>query len=485
MHARWLSSAFLLIAASSAGLAAPATSEGAKAIEQGYVDFFSKAVIDKGIVSVAPDGEDYVVAWDLQKALDLAGPPKGALRIERFSYTLTPTGEGAWTVKADRFPSLAFDVPTDKGKVTGTLDLSGFHLEAAYDAAQVNFLRSLVAVDLLAGKFHIADVARGADIDLAESGISVETRAKTSDSGAGVDVALAQSVKSLTETVLAPPPNGQGAPVKVTYNVGGVVGGAAITGLRAREIGDFWKYVVAHIEDADAPPEWKQRLRATLPVWNNLQANAEIHDLTLQMPMVDATLKTLGETIGLSGFVADGAAEIGVKIDELAFKSPLLPSWAEQLSPASLSLDLRVTGKGLDQAAELALDDPNFGGKGDLSPETQDKISQVLLAGRPKVALSPGRLTTPLLDLAFEGEASADTGAPSARFTFSADGLDKTIALLEEIAKTEPDLQTAVLGVTFLKGLATTGPDGRLVWKVEVTEAGEVSVNGTPLPTGK
>lgn len=485
MQARWFSSAFLVIAASSAGLAAPATSEGAKEIEQRYVDFFSKAVIDNGVVSVAPDGEDYVVAWDLQKALDLAGPPKGALRIERFSYTLTPAGEGAWTIKADRFPSLAFDVPTDKGKATGTLDLSGFHLETAYDASQVNFLRSVVAAESLAGKFHIADVARSADIDLAESGISVETRAKTSDSGAGVDVAVAQSVKSLTETVAAPPPTGQGAPIKMTYNVGGGVGGAAITGLRAREIGDFWKYVVAHMDDADVPAQWKQRLRAALPIWTNLQANAEFHDLTLHTPMVDATLKTLGETVGLSGLIADGAAEIGVKIDELAFKSALLPSWADELSPASLSLNLRVAGKGLDEVAELALDDPNFGGQDDLSPETQDKISQIVLAGRPRLVLSPGRFTTPLLDLAFEGEASADTGAPSARFTFSADGLDKTIALLDEIARSEPDLQTAVLGVTFLKGLATTGPEGRLVWKVEVTQGGEVLVNGTPLPSDK
>ncbi len=485
MHARWPSSALLLIATSSLGLAAPATSDGAKAIEQGYVEFFTKAVVDKGIVSVAPDGDDYVVSWDLQKALDLAGPPKDALRIERFSYRLTPMGEGSWTIKADRFPSLAFDVPTDKGKVTGTLDLGGVHLETAYDAAKANFLRSLVAADSLTGKFHAIDTPRGADFDLAESGISVETRAKTSDSGAGVDVAIAHFVQSLTETIVAPPPNGPGAPVKVTYDIGGVVGGAAISGLRAREIGDLWKYVVAHIDDSDAPPDLKQRLRATLPLWNSLQTNAEIHDLTLHMPMVEATLKTLGETIGLSGFTADGSAEIGVKIDELAFDSPLLPSWAAQLSPASFHFDLRIADKGLDQVATLALDDPGFGAKGDLSQETQDKISEVLLAGRPKVTLSPGRLTTPVLDVAFEGEASAEAGAPSGHFTFSADGLDKTIALLEAIAKTQPDLQAAVLGVTFVKGLATTGPDGRLVWKVDVTEAGEVSVNGTPLPMGK
>ena len=292
-------------------------------------------------------------------------------------------------------------------------------------------------------------------------------------------------MKSLTETVIAPPSNGQEAPVKVTYNVGVVVGGAAITGLRASEIGDFWKYVVAHIEDAEAPPEWKQRLRATLPVWNNLQANAEIHDLTLQMPMIDATLKTLGETIGLTGFVGDGAAEIGVKIDELAFKSPLLPPWAEQLSPASLSLDLRLTGKGLDEVAGLALDDPNFGVIGDLSPETQDKIGRVLLAGRPKVTLSPGRLTTPLLDLAFEGEASADTGAPSGRFIFSADGLDKTIALLQDIGQDRAGLQSGGArpdvpqGPGHDRSRRATGLEGRR------DEAGDVSVNGTPLPTGK
>jgi len=485
MLARWPTSAFLLIAASSASLAAPATSDGARAIEQTFVDYFGKAVVDKGIVSVAPDGDDYVVAWDLQKALDLAGAPKGALRIDRFSYTLTPTGEDSWTIKADRFPSLAFDVPTDNGKETGTLDVGGFRLETAYAGAQADFLRSLVAADLLAAKLHIADGARGADFDLAQSGISIETRAKTSDSGAGVDVAVAQSVKSANETIVAPPANGQSAPVTMTYAIGVVEGGATIAGLRAREIGDLWQYVVAHIDDADPPAELKPRLQATLPLWNDLQTNAEIHDVTLQMPMVEATLKTLGETIGLSGFTAAGAAEFGVKIEQLAFKSPLLPPWAERVSPASFSFDLRVTDNGLDEVARLALDDPSFGGKGELSLETQDKIRDVLIAGRPKLTLSPGRFTTPTLDLTYEGEASAETGAPSGHLRLGADGLDKTIALLEDIAKTDPDLQSAVLGVTFLKGLATTGADGRLVWNVDVTEAGEVSVNGTPLPMGK
>ncbi|HXZ17666.1 MAG TPA: hypothetical protein VEH77_17200, partial [Roseiarcus sp.] len=441
MRARWASAVFLLVATAPAAFAAPATSEGARAIEQAYAAFFGRAVVDQRVVSVAPDGEDYVVVWDLQKALDLAGSPKGALRMERFSYRLTPRGEGAWTVAADRFPVIAFDVPTDKGEMTGALDLAGFRLATDYDAAQTNFLRSLVGADSLAGKFHVVEPDRGADFDFVESGVSVETRAKTSDSGAGVDVDVAQSVGGLSETIFAPPPSGQGAPIKITYGVGAIAGGAAVSALRAREIGDWWKYVVAHVDDADLSQQSKSRLRAALPLWNDLKTNGEVHDLTLQTPMADATVKTIGETIALSGFTADGAAEIAVKIDELRFNSPLLPPWAGRLSPASFSFDLSLAAKGLDRVAALALDDPGFDGAGELSPQTQDEIGGVLLAGRPKLTLAPGRFKTPTLDLTFEGEALLESGGPSGHFTFTADGLDSTIALLSDIAGSEPDLQ--------------------------------------------
>ena len=217
----------------------------------------------------------------------------------------------------------------------------------------------------------------------------------------------------------------------MTYSIGGVAGGVAISGLRAREIGDFWKYVVAHIEDAAAPADLKPRLRATLPLWNNLQANAEIHDLTLQTPMAEATMKTLGETIALSGFTADGAAEIGIKIDDLTFNSQLLPSWAGvalaglvQLRPARRRQGPRSRSPSSRSTIRLSA------ARATCRPRRRTRSARSCSPDSPKLTLAPGRLTTPMLDLAFEGEASANTGAPSGHFTFSADGLDKTIALL-------------------------------------------------------
>jgi hypothetical protein len=93
MHARWPLPILFFLAASSASFAAPATYDGAKEIEQGYIAYFSRAVVDKGIVTVTPRGEDYLVTWDLQRALELANPPQGALHIGPFSYTLTPRGD--------------------------------------------------------------------------------------------------------------------------------------------------------------------------------------------------------------------------------------------------------------------------------------------------------------------------------------------------------------------------------------------------------
>ncbi len=485
LRSRWPAAVFASICASSAACAAPATSDGAKAIEQAYVEYFSKAVVDKGILTVTPSGEDYLVTWDLEKALELADPSQGALRIERFAYTLTPKSNGGWTIKADRLPSVAFDAPTDKGQVNAALDLSGFTFEAAYSAARKDFLRAVASAEALEAEARTVDPEQRVDADLVESGVSIETRAKTSESGAGVDIAIAQSTKRLTQTVHSTSSADEGAsPITFAYEAAGMGGGLAIAGLRAREISDLWKYVVAHFDDDDAP-DLKQHVLAALPFWNDLRADAEIRDLDLKTPMVEARLKTLGEKLGLTGFTDEGSAEFGVRVEDLAFKSALLPSWAETLSPVSLNLDLLVADKGLGTAAQIALDDPEFGETGALAPETQNKINQALLSGQPRLVLAPGRLTTPLIDLAFEGDAMLDSGAPRAHLTVSADSLDKTIALLQEVAKDEPDAQSIALGMAIVKGLATTGADGRLVWQIDATPSGEVSVNGTLLPMGK
>jgi hypothetical protein len=475
--------ALVAIAAASPALASPATSDGARQLEQGYADYLTHAVIDKGVVSVTPDGDDYVVAWDLEKGIVLLGADPGALKAARFTYRLTPTGDGAWRLAADGFPTLSIDAPTDVGRMTGTFELRGFGLQGAYDPAQADFLRAKLGVDVAHAKFTVVDAQQTAETDAAETSVSGETRAKTAADGDGVDVASVHSIASLTETIVGASADGAG-PTALTYSIGGGVGEATLTGLHAKEIADCWKYVVAHGDEAPIPHEFDDKLRAALPLWKNLKVVGKFSDVAIKAPFGQAKVKSVAETIGLSGLTAPATAEFGLQVDGVTIDSSQAPAWTAKLTPASLNFDLKFAGGGFDRAAQIALDDPSFAASGDLSPEAQDKIDAALFGGDPKLTLAPGRLSTPTLDLAFEGEASAVAGEPRGRLVVSADGLDKALALLQEIAGTDPEAEAAILSLTYAKGLAKPGPDGRLMWTIEF-EGGDVTVNGSPLPIGK
>jgi len=483
MRIRRLLPALVIVAAASPVLASPATSDGARQLEQSYADYLSRAVIDKGVVSVTPDGDDYVVAWDIEKGIVLLGADPGALKAARFSYRLTPTDDGAWRLAADGFPTLSIDAPTDAGRMTGTFELRGFGLQGAYDPAQTDFLRAKLGVDVAHAKFKVVGAQQTAESDAAETGVIGETRAKTAADGAGVDVASVHSITSLTETIVGAGADGSG-PTALTYSIGAGVGEATLTGLRAKEIAECWKYVVAHGDEAPIPHEFADRLRAALPLWSNLKVVGTLSDVVMKAPFGEVKAKSVGETIGLSGLTAPATAEFGVQVDGVTIDSSQAPAWAAKLTPASLSFDLKFSGGGLDRAAQIALDDPSFAISGDLSPEAQEKIDAALFAGDPKLTLAPGRLSTPTLDLTYEGEASSVAGEPRGRLVVSADGLDKALALLQEIAGADPEAETAILSLTYAKGLAKPGPDGRLTWRIEFA-GGDVTVNGSPLPTGR
>ena len=485
MRYRRLLPILILCGMSAGARAAPATARGAHDIEQTYAAYLGHAVIDEGIVSVAPDGDSYVVTWNLQKAVELAAPPPGELDIGALTYRLTPGPGGAWTLKGEHFPKIAFEGRADKGQASGALDLGGFQVEGVYDPALSEFLRSTTSVETLQGAFQIEDSGQRSEFSLSEDGLTLEARVKPSAEGNGVDVALAQAFKAMRESISTPSPDEGGDPEQMTYALTSVVGGASFEGLRAREIGEVWTYLVAHADDSATPPELKTRIQSALPLWRDIDAHAQIHDLQFNMPQGSATLKTLAETLRLTGFTAKGSVQFGLEVEDMAVKSDLAPPWLDAFWPASVSLNLSGSSDGWDEAARIALQDPQFGDKGDLSPRTQDEIAATLAAGHPKLTIAPSHVKTPALDMTFEGEASAEAGAAAGHFKVTADSLDKTIALLVEIGKTEPDAQNAVFAVTFLKGLARTGDDGRLVWEVDVAGGGEVTVNGTPMPVGR
>jgi len=471
--------------------AEPATPEGAKAIEQGYARYFGRTLLERAIVSIAPRGDDYVATLDLQKALELLDVPAKGLRAEAFALAMTPMAGGAWKVKADHWPAIALDMPTSSGHINGAIEARDFRFDQVYDPNRPDFLASALTLGGLDATAHIrdADAAAPAAIEVRQGAMAVATRATTAPGGA-IDVALKQTSGEFAERVDM---RGKAGPEaqdagNLTYSYKTATMDVAIDGLHARAIDALWRWLAAR-GAADLAPADREELRAMLrdlaPVWDNFQLGATIQDISYDMALGHVGMKALTQTLRASGLTAHGDYGFGVKLDRLTVKSALLPSWISALTPASLDLDLNFAIAGLDEAARVAIDELDVGGKEPVSPATADRLRAILLAGAPKLSLAPGRFTTPTLDLAFEGELAIAKPAPAGHFKISADSLDRTLALLQTLGQDGAEMQGAMLGVTYLKGLATTGPDGRLVWLIAVGADGEVTVNGTPMPRGK
>jgi hypothetical protein len=466
---------------------AAATAEGAKALVDSYAAYLSREAIDEGIVAVAPRDDDYVVTWDLQKAIDRAPPSDDKVRIDPFSYVLSPGTEGGWAISADKFPSIGLDVANGAGRMIGRIDVVGFSLKSVYDSSATEWSKTSLGGNTIAMKFHFTDPGQGEDESFAVASPALDVRARNAAYGSGVDVAAAYQNATVSGSITVP--NGaETAPMTVAIGSSGDTGTYAIEGLRGREIGDFWKFVVARADATPSTPpspdELRSQLGAILPGWRRLGAELTDNDFTVTSPLFSASTKSFQQSFAISGLTSEGGAQFGLKIADLSFASPVAPEWFASVVPASFAFDSHLALRDLDKIAELALADSGFG-SGDLTPETREKMGETLLAGHPTLALAlaPGRFKTPLIEVAFQGDISVDPTAPGGKVVISADSLDKTAALLQEISPTLPAAREALLGLAFVKGLATTDPTGRLVWEIEVKH-GDVTVNGTPMPKG-
>jgi len=454
--------------------------QAARAFEESYAAYFGRTVLDKGIVKATADGASVVVVWDLQKAAEALDAPPNALKIGPFSYRLTPGDDGVWTLNSDALPRIEFDAPQDRERVRGVFDFDGFALEGRWDPNREPFLTSRLKLAALNCDLTNLDPDNATRVHIAESDITFDLRAQSAVNG-GVDVAMANAAGAMSETVRigdAPPD----ASNFVAIDASGASGVVAASALKAQEIGQFWRYAVAHQDDRPAARRAFELANAALPLWNEIGGQAVLRGVKARSTLGAADIKSLGESFTSSGLVDEGKLQFGFDFQDLAVNFPGAPPWAASLTPASLKIAFGVSDSGVGKAARLLLTDPSAG-NGGVSPETSEAMDRAIRDGHPKLILAPSRLKTPAIDLAFQGEAELKPEIKSARLKVSADSLDKAMAIVADLAQDQPDMRQALLTLSLFKGLAKTDADGRMSWDV-VVEGDAVSVNGAPLSGG-
>jgi hypothetical protein len=459
-------------------LAGQATPEGAKAIEAAYALYLPQAVIEKGVLSVAPDGADYVVSWNFEKALADGGNLSQVLKVAPFVYRVTPMAGGGWIAKSSSLPKVTIQPADANDRQGGFVAFDGFALETRYDPEAKDFVNGKLGL----GSVKIDLKSRSGDalqhVLATQNRIGGDLTVTAGEAPDSLDLRTNETIDATKQQTTVVGDDNHETPLS-QMRQGATAGNGQLTGLRGKAMAELWRYAIAQIDsEAPADPQaLKPKLEALLPLWKRVSGRAGIDDVAFAFPGGGVAIKSFGEEVDMTGLADKSSVDLFLAAKGVSLDLDAAPDWLKAVWPASLQFDLKAGVDGLDRAARLALDDPEFVKTGNLSEPTQDTIRDLLLGGHPHVALTKTQLSSPLVEATFEGEAEFAAGAPKAHGKATADDLDKLLALLAKIAESDPNARNALLGVTFVKGLARQ-EGGKLVWDLEYVGPKSVRVNG-------
>ncbi len=465
--------------------AAPATQEGADKLKAVLERYLGKPAPGEAAgVTVTPQGPDYRTSFDL-KLLAHALEPFG-VTIEPATSTLmlTSKDDGTWQVAADAFPPLVVHY---NGQTLGST-VSTYKFAGTFDPKIPGFAEASGTQD--GNSFDQEAPAMSQHRRIGHAAAS-QTAVATEASSAKVDVHYTFADVSDTVVIRAPAakPAAEGAPApapapaptEIAYTLATGQADVSADRLRIANLLDVWAFLVAHPNQdslSASQDEFRGLLRAALPLLGGLKQNGSVNTLSLTTPTGTFAASKFAASLELANLAAAGSAAFGFNVDGLSIPSTAVPAWSTGLIPTAADLKLTLVGFHFDEAAKQAVE--AFDIKKGFTPEQRDRIGRIAWPGDGRAILAPSHITSGLLDVRLDGDATIGA-APSGRLTITVAGLDKAIAALQSAGASDPSAAQMLAQFVLAKNLAKPGPDGSLIWLLEASGAGPLTVNGAAL----
>lgn len=458
--------------------AEPATAEGARKLTDALQAYVGIEPFAKGFLAIASHGESYdlAISFDSSK-LDIPGT-EGVTRLDRYVVHLTPTPDGTWAVNTDP-GSIALswtNADPDQNQK--------FDLKFADCVSKGVFDPKLMAFPTLSSKCASAALrvrAPDGDLDLTSGELTSQGTAKAGATG-GVD--LTSDVKLAIMNGKFVGKKSPGEPLPITFRFGALHQAMAATGVRTIAAADLITFVRdnASRNRFELPQdELKTKLRAALPLWEDLASDASLDDGAVELPTGSARIAHFEEKQALTGVVKDARYADSVSYSGLEIPPAVVPDWARSLVPSQASYDTKLSFSGLDGMADALIRGLDLTQDPPLSKMAGVALLTRFFSGQPRYDLTLGA-TAQAYTIKGQGQASINP-EPQAHIAVSATGFDAVVDALKKSG--DPDMQNGLMGLAFIKGLAKTGPDGRMTWNVSydmVTNKVWVNDQGFALP---
>ena len=465
-----------------AAFAEPATEDGAARLAEVFQTYLGAT---EGVVSVVANGDTYDLTLDATPLIALAKESGATGTISPIELSLTDNGDGTWAVTQDQAISItlsrpgAFDIKEDIAQIT---------LDGVFDEMLMTFSSAT-------GGFSgvkVSETITAANQPPTTAEIAVDkgtfTLTGTANATSGVDSETSIEASGLSETVTMPP-TGEGQPgMPVTIKAESLIETAKGTGMMMDGIYKTVAWVVAHPDKAAMQADKasiKTILTEALPIFGNLTGSGKVSKLSVETPMGRVAIGEMGFEVEANGVVADGKFREAFTLAGVTLPAGIVPDWAAAILPQKLSLDVQVTDFDAAGAANAALGLFDLPAGTEPDAAFQSKMMAALLPkGNVTITLNPGEVSGDGYALTYEGTmvAGPEMPMPTGTAKITLTGIDKLNAAL---AAAPDDIKgQASMGIAMAQGMAKPGDNGELVWEIDASKPGSLSVNGQQMMGG-
>lgn len=470
-----------VLAAGVAGIvqAADVSEQGAKDLFGNLTYFLPDDIARSGGISVKPVSAHYEVTYDLQKLFDKLNVTGFDISgLKPLALLATPLDSGLWNIEGNN----AFDV-TARSKPGSGPDtefryaLTSSNFKGLFDPA-LHYLRSM---DMKGNGITFATTTTDNGVQKNDATIdSIGYTLSSADSGepGRLDIKMGGSLQSLYDKI-----SSDGTALG-EIKVAAIDFNASATKLPLKAVNSLLRFVSEHKEaktlsDADSLA-LKALLMDAMPIVGSFDESVAFKDIAVTTPFGDGGLQKLGYFFKVAGPSNAMNADFGLNAEKLTLASGLVPEDYIAFIPDAADVQVQVPNL-------------NFSALMDVLQQTDFKIpdNNTAMDAKLQQAMFPhGTMTINFPKISavsglYDVEASGsmrgwlnEKDRVSMKMTVLARDLDKTIAAVQEAAKTKTDLAQFSFGLMMAKGFAKTDADGRSRWEIDLSDDGGVKVNG-------
>lgn len=474
--------AILPFALSGTAAIAEANAEGAARLLGVFQTYLGST---EGVVSVEVSGAAYTVTLDATPLANLAADAGASFSLTPQVLTVTDNGDGTWGVSQDQAVTMSFGMP---GEADVTQEIGSMTYEGVFDEALMTFSSARGEARDIKSVQKMTDPTAG-DVTT-ETSLASMTFDLTGAAAAagGVDAVFAMAATGYSGTFNTPESPDMLA-MSIGYSVDSLTQNGKTSGLRPEAIYKTLSWFVAHQTDEAMEANkgaLKAILLAGLPIFDMTTGDITASGIKVASPMGEVAISQAMVTVELAGAVSDGKFREAIGLSGLTLPPGVVPDWALPVVPQEVRIDVQVTDFDARAGVTALLDllDLPAGAEPDEAMNAQ--ISAAFLPGNSiTLGLMPSGLAGDGYELTVEGDmvVPMDMPIPTGKALITLSGIDKLQAAL---AAAPPEMQgEAMMMVGMAQGMAKPGPNGELVWEIDASMPGMLSVNGMPMMGGQ